>query len=81
MTAPLLVFVNDRPVRVSPDTTSAGAVAACDPALAAKLRDGQAYLTDGRGIRLAESGPVFAGAILRVVVSARGERPEADAHA
>jgi hypothetical protein len=53
-----------------------------DPALADRLRDGAAYVTDGRGIRLPPGEAVNAGAIVRVVVSARGGEPrdEADAH-
>ena len=81
MTAPILVFVNDHPVRVTDEATMAEAVIASDPALAAKLREGTAYLTDGRGIRLDDSAPVFAGAIVRVVIKARVPRDEADAHA
>ena len=81
MTHPILAFINDRPVRVTPGATAADAVAAFDSALAARLRDGAAYLTDGRGIRLDPATPVVAGAIFRVVVSARASRDEADAHA
>lgn len=81
MTAPILLFVNDRPVRVPPEGTLGDAVAASDGALAAKLREGAAYLTDGRGIRVDAGSPVFAGAIVRVVQSARSPRNEADAHA
>ena len=81
MTAPILVFVNDRPVRIAPDASMGDAVAACDSVLAAKLQQGGAYLTDGRGIRLDAGAPVFAGAIVRVVVTARGPRDEADAPA
>jgi len=80
MTDPVLVFVNDKPVRVTAGSTAAGAVAALDPLLAAKLADGGAWLTDGRGIRLEAHTPVFAGAIVRVVVSTRAPREEADAH-
>ena len=82
MTEPVLVFVNERAVRVPPGATAADAVAAMDPALADRLRDGAAYVTDGRGIRLPPGEAVNAGAIVRVVVSARGGEPrdEADAH-
>jgi hypothetical protein len=80
MTAPILLFVNDRPVRVPPEGTLGDAVAASDGGLAAKLREGAAYLTDGRGIRVEPSSPVFPGAIIRVVLSARASRNEADAH-
>jgi hypothetical protein len=81
VTAPVLVFVNERAVRVPPGTTAEGAVRAADPALAARLGEGAGYVTDGRGIRLDAASPVYEGAILRVVVSARreGERDEADA--
>lgn len=81
MTAPILVFINDQPVRVTSGATMGEALAEFDAALAAKLREGGAYLTDGRGIRLEDAAPVFAGAIVRVVVSARVSRDEADAHA
>ena len=81
MTAPILLFINDRPVRVPPESTLGDAVAAGDGALAAKLREGAAYLTDGRGIRVDPSAPVFEGAIIRVIAPARAPRNEADAHA
>jgi hypothetical protein len=82
VTEALLVFVNERAVRVPPGATAEDAVAAMEPALADRLREGAAYLTDGRGIRLPPGEAVHAGAIVRVVVSARhGEtRGEADAH-
>ena len=74
------VFVNGHCVRVPPGEPAAGAVALHDAALARQLAAGRAYVTDGRGIRLAPDAPVHAGAILRVVVSARREPDEADAH-
>lgn len=76
----LTVFVNERPVRVAGGTAAAGAVAALDPDLAARLAAGQAYLTDGRGIRCDPAALVQGGAILRVVVSARAPRDGSDAH-
>lgn len=83
MTEPILVFVNQRAVRVPPGSTAGQAVAAADPALAGLLAPGSgapsAYLTDARGIRLDPSEPVHAGSILRVIVTARA-RDEADAH-
>jgi hypothetical protein len=79
VTAPVLVFVNERAVRVPPGTTAEGAVRAADPALAARLGEGAGYVTDGRGIRLEDGSPVYQGAILRVVVSARRGPDEADA--
>ncbi|HEV8600328.1 MAG TPA: hypothetical protein VGQ69_13280 [Gemmatimonadales bacterium] len=94
MTEPIRVFIDDHPVSVSPGTTSLAAVARFNPSLVERIQSGSAYLTDGRGIRMDPLSPVFAGAILRVVVSARppdSSRPsvppflrpsdEADAHA
>ena len=83
MTAPATVtaFVNEYPVRVAAGVSALEAVAAVDPELAAGVRSGAARLTDGRGIPLDPATAVFAGAILRAVVSARGGRNEADAHA
>ena len=75
------VFVNEQAVRIAPGASARGAVEAVDPALAAKLAEGSAKLTDGRGIALDPSVPLFAGAILRVVVSARSPRQENDANA
>jgi hypothetical protein len=76
----LLAFVNERPVRVPPTATCHDAVRSLDPDLAAALSAGRGYLTDGRGIRLAPETPVSAGAIIRVVLSARQAR-ERDADA
>ena len=81
MTEALLVFVGGRAVSVAPGATALAAVAASDPALAERLQEGRAYLTDGRGIRLEPGAPVYQGAILRVVVSDRALPDEADAHA
>lgn len=67
----LRVFVDERPVSVPPDAVARDAVAALDPALLARLEDGTAYLTDARGIRLEAGAPLAAGAIVRVVRSAR----------
>ena len=78
--AELLVFVNEQPVRVAPGASAHAAVQACDAALAARLQADSAYLTDGRGIRLDPAAPVFSGAILRVVTSARATS-QADADA
>lgn len=76
----VLVFVNERAVGVAPGATAGEAVAALDPGLAGRLAEGAAYLTDGRGIRCDASIPVSAGAIFRVVVSARAAQ-DRDAHA
>jgi hypothetical protein len=74
------VFVNEHRVEVPAGGTAAGAVALHDAALAGKVAAGEAYITDGRGIRIAPDQPAHAGAILRVVVSSRRNKDEADAH-
>ena len=79
--APMLrVFVDAHPVDVAPGSSARDAVAARDPALLPRLDAGTAYLTDGRGIRLDAGAPLAAGAIVRVVKSARrGAEADADA--
>jgi len=74
------VFVNDKVVRVTADSSVADAIAACDAALAKALEAGRAQVTDGRGIALDPRTPVYSGAVLRVFVSARRARDESDAH-
>jgi hypothetical protein len=74
------VFVNATPLEVEPGTDVEGAVRAHDPALGAKLAAGAAYVTDARGIELPPGAPLAAGAIVRVVVSARRGGGD-DAHA
>lgn len=69
MTIP--VFVNDRRVEIAPGTTALAAALAADPSLAESLDDGRAHLTDGRGIRMDPAALIGAGAIIRVVKSAR----------
>ena len=81
MSDQVLVFVNDRPVRLAPGASALAAVAAVDSALGEALAAGAAQLSDGRGIPLAADSTVFAGAILRCAKSARRPRDEADAHA
>ncbi len=80
MTGAIRVFVNERGLRVPAGATVAEAVAAFDPALAGRLEGGGATVTDARGIALASDAPLFAGAILRVMVSARRSREPGDAH-
>ena len=75
----ILAFVNERPVRVPPGATAADLVRAFDAALAGRLDSGQAYLTDGRGIRIEPGTPVTPGDIIRAVVSARRAESDADA--
>jgi len=77
-TESVLAFVNERPVRVAPGGAVADAVAALDPALAERVADGAAYLTDGRGIRIEPGTALASGDIIRVVVSARRAEPHAD---
>ena len=55
------------------------AVATVDGELGTAVSEGRAYITDGRGIRLAADVPLVAGAILRVVRPARGA-PQASDH-
>lgn len=74
------VFVNGHRVDAAAGDTVAGAVALHNPALAEQVASGSAYVTDGRGIRIADTQTVHAGAILRVVVSSRRNKDEADAH-
>jgi len=74
------VFVNDRAVRLAPTCVLADAIAVVDAELARAVREGTARVTDGRGIALDPGAPVFPGAILRVVVSARRRSEETDAH-
>lgn len=79
MSRAVTVFVNERPVAVAAGSEAAAAVARCDAALAAALREGRAHLTDGRGIRLDPAAPLAAGAIVRVVVTARRRPTDAGA--
>ena len=79
MTVP--VFVNDRCVSVPPGTTAHAAAVAADASVAESLGAGRAHLTDGRGIRMDPLAIVGAGAIIRVVTSARRATGGADADA
>ena len=81
MSESIAVFVNEKAVRVAPDSSVADAVAIFDAALAQALAAGGAQATDGRGIALDPHAPVYSGAILRVFLSARRGRDEADADA
>jgi adenosine deaminase len=65
------VYVNERAVDVPAGSSAGAAVHAADAELAAAVTGGQAYLTDGRGIRIEPDEPLSAGAILRVVRPAR----------
>lgn len=76
----LRVFVDQRAVNVAAGAVVRDAVALADPEVLARLDAGTAYLTDGRGIRLPGDAPLAAGAIVRVVRSAR-QATDADADA
>ena len=70
------VFVNERPVDVIRGATVRDAVRALDPGLAALLEGDAAYVTDARGLTVEAGEPVGeAGAVFRVVVSARRGPP------
>jgi hypothetical protein len=71
MTDRIRVFVNATPLDLSTGARVGEAVAAYDPALVARVSDGTAYVTDGRGIEIEGDAPLTSGAILRVVVRAR----------
>jgi len=75
------VFVNDHPMTLPAGATAAAALAALDPELAERLAAGTASITDGRGIAMAADQPLFPGAIVRVIVSARRSAEATDAHA
>jgi hypothetical protein len=75
----ILAFVNEHPVRVPPGSRAADAVRTFDPALADRVDASQAYLTDGRGIRIEPGTVLSPGDIIRAVVSARRAEPDADA--
>jgi hypothetical protein len=74
----LRCFVNERALSLTPGATVRDAVAAFDPALADRVVRAEAYVTDGRGIRVAPEQPIAGGAILRVI-SARTPVDAADA--
>jgi hypothetical protein len=72
---PIPVFLNGRPCRVVPGSTLGQLLAQDDPDLARALALGTANATDGRGIAVDEGTPLVAGAIFRVVRSARAAGP------
>ena len=71
MTEPIRIFVDERPLAAAPGDWVLEAVAGDDPGLAAALREGRAYVTDGVGRPIEPTAVVFPGAIYRVVRSAR----------
>jgi hypothetical protein len=66
-------------VDVSAGADVLAAIEALDPALARRVRAGEAYVTDGRGIELGREVLLGPGAILRVVTPARGGSADGDA--
>ena len=80
MSDTIRVFVNAGAVNIPAGADVEAAVRAFDPELERQIAGGTAYVTDGRGIRVSPASSVSAGAILRVVVSARrSENADADA--
>lgn len=75
MTDPLTVFINARAVQVPTGAAVLDAVRACDPAAADAITAGSRGVTDSRGLPVAATDAVFAGAIYRLV-SARAGRTE-----
>lgn len=70
------VFINDKGVEVARGALVRDAVAAADPGLARLLEGAGAYVTDSAGRAVDAGDPVGeAGAVFRVVVSARGGGP------
>ena len=65
------IYINERPFDAGGEFTVLSAVRAFDGELADRIDAGVAYVTDGRGIRLAGTEPVGQGAILRVVTRSR----------
>jgi len=80
VTAPIRVYVNDRPLDVPRGATATDAVRQLDAALAERLGAGTASLTDARGVVLAANAVLAPGAIVRVVTRARRDA-EDDAEA
>lgn len=78
MTGSIRVYVNERAVDLPPGAAALTAVGALDAELGAAVAEGRAYITDGRGLRLAGDAPLAAGAILRVVRPARQRTPTGD---
>lgn len=73
------IFLNERPSSVVAGTTVHDAIRALAPDLAAALLDGTAYVTDGVGRGIDPATSVVAGAIIRVVRSARRSNRNQDA--
>ena len=79
MTPAIRAFVNERPLDLTEGATVADAVRAFDGALADRLAEGAAFVTDGRGIAIDAGRRLRPGAIIRVAVTARRGAPGMDA--
>lgn len=77
MSGSVTVFVNARAVLVPPDATVLDAVRAFDSAEGDACAAGTRGVTDSRGLPVSPAGPVYGGAIFRLV-SARAGRPAGD---
>jgi hypothetical protein len=73
------VFVNAAALDLPAGSTVTEAIQATDQALLDKIASGAALVTDGRGIEIDCSAPLASGAILRIVIRARGRSGDADA--
>lgn len=71
----LTVFVNGRSVQLPVGATVLDAFRAADPADGDAIAAGTRGISDSRGLPVAATAPVFAGAIYRLV-SARAGRAE-----
>lgn len=71
MSGTIRVFVNATAVDLPAGAGVGDAVRAFDPAMDARLAQGTAYVTDGRGIELDPATRLSSGAIVRVIVRAR----------
>jgi hypothetical protein len=74
MSGTIRVFVNATALDLPTGSDVGQAVRAFDAALEASVADGAAYVTDGRGIEIDPTSQLASGAILRVVIRARGGR-------
>lgn len=63
----ILVFVNDRPVRIGSGQTISEAVVSADADLGRQLTEGEAYVTDGVGRIVSPTQPAHPGNIIRVI--------------
>lgn len=72
------VFINETPFEARDGATVGDAVQGFDAVLGEHLEGGRAYVTDGVGRTIPTEDRVFAGAIYRVVVSARTKPPAED---